>query len=284
MRLAASTSHFYKPLVNFFLDLVSPSFSWMVDLTLVDVYCSRIDLRQLSSCSNLMSLEVRYTKPNGQEPFDDEVCHGLANRAISDNSLSKLSMMFVANARGITEQSFNHISQLRALDTFCVIGTSIADRENAQGWSLSRKYVVDCSISIVENKLTYALCPSPPFSAHVKEQNLRAEYQDFLPNASFAEVVQRCIWQRRSDMSLSDWNLPSIDVTFGHSPHRTRCELSRIKFFERDLASDSNKRKQLARHVSEISQSSRMAKEPLLKKRKLKPGRAVGLHEMLDGL
>ncbi len=139
-RFATRTSIFYKPLVNFFTDLVSPGFCWMVDLDLVDVYCSRIDLRQLSSCSNLMSLRVRYRKASDREPFDDEVLRSLAYRAISDNSLSKLRMVFIANTRGITVKSFDHVSQLPLLDTFCVSGTSISSKDITQ-WKGNRWYL-----------------------------------------------------------------------------------------------------------------------------------------------
>ena len=140
---AKSTGTFYKPLVNYFLDLVSPNFCWMVDLALVDVYSSRIDLRQLSSCLNLRSLQILYTKATGQEPFDDGVFRHLAHRAISDNSLSRLKMVFIANTIGITAESFRHISQLPEMETFCVTGTLIRSRDIAQwsdnGWRLSQE-------------------------------------------------------------------------------------------------------------------------------------------------
>jgi hypothetical protein len=57
--------------------------------------------------------------------------------------LSKLRMIFVANTQGITAKSFNHISHLPALDTFCVTGTSIRSRDisrwSDKGWHLSQE-------------------------------------------------------------------------------------------------------------------------------------------------
>jgi hypothetical protein len=50
----------YKPLVNYFLDMTTIRFAWMVDLTLNDVYCSRLDLRQLAILRNIQTLVSFY--------------------------------------------------------------------------------------------------------------------------------------------------------------------------------------------------------------------------------
>lgn len=132
-----------KPLVNFCLDAASSKFSWMVDLALVDLYCSQLDLRQLAVLDNLITLVIRYTKPTGEEPFDDGVLSNLAFRSSTDGKLSKLKMIFLSNAAGISSQSLDCISEFSALETFCVVGTRIRSQDiskaNANAWFVNEE-------------------------------------------------------------------------------------------------------------------------------------------------
>ena len=139
-RHVASVADLELPLANLFLEVTSSRFAWVVDLTLSDVYCSPIDLRQLAAIDNIQSLRVRYSRgtTNDQGPFDDRVLINLANRAASEGSLSRLQMIFVVNARGISTQCFEHLGRFPVLDTFCVVGTGIKSSHNDQaknhGW------------------------------------------------------------------------------------------------------------------------------------------------------
>jgi hypothetical protein len=108
-----------------------------------------------------------------------------------------------------------------------------------------------------------------------------------LPRLNFADLVQGYIQQRRSSLSVGDWDLPSIDVSFGrrsNAPFDSHDKSSAIKCFERERRVDSNKRTSLINHISVNLESSQKAKEPPLKKRKLKSTRTVGLDKMLEGL
>jgi hypothetical protein len=142
-RFATSAINFHKPLVNFFQDLVSSEFSWMVDLNLSNLYCSRLDLRQLSTLDNLQTLLVHYSNVTGNEPFDDDVLNHLSFRASTDNALSKLTMIFVCNAAGISRQAFHCINRFPSLEIFCVAGTSIKAKDVRQcttsGWFVSKE-------------------------------------------------------------------------------------------------------------------------------------------------
>lgn len=124
----------------------------MVDLTLQDVYCSRLDLRQLSTLENLQTLWVSYSKATGEEPFDDSVIDHLSFRASTDNVLSKLAMLFVNNTLGISGQSIGSINRFPALDTFCVVSTSIKTKDIRQltafGWYISQELVFSGSLSM----------------------------------------------------------------------------------------------------------------------------------------
>jgi hypothetical protein len=108
-----------------------------------------------------------------------------------------------------------------------------------------------------------------------------------VPRLNFAELVQGYIQQRRSSLSMGDWNLPSIDVSFGrrsYAPLGSHDESSVIKCFERERRLDSNKRTSLINHIPVNSDSSQKANEPPPKKRKLKSTRTVELDKMLEGL
>lgn len=51
---------FEKPLVDYILDISSPSFAWMTDLLLEDVSCTAGELKQLSKLGNLRKLQVSH--------------------------------------------------------------------------------------------------------------------------------------------------------------------------------------------------------------------------------
>lgn len=143
-------------------------------------------------------------------------------------------------------------------------------------------------LDVSQNKLTNILLQRSSFSSYANEQDLRANYYGRkLHHLSFADLVQGYIQQRRSSSSAGDWNLPSIDVSFGprrNGPHDSHGKMPGIKCFERDRGVDSNKAKFSVPQALVSPESSERSKEPPLKKRKLKPARTVGLDKMLEGL
>ena len=140
---SASERQFSKPLVEYFLDIRSPSFAWMSDLTLFDTDCSSLDLKQLVVLVNLQNLQILYSrrKSKGSQAFDDGVLGFLASHAASEGTFSRLEMLFVQDARKITSNALKCLNQFPALDTFCVCGTGIKAKHMT--FSVKRGWVRD---------------------------------------------------------------------------------------------------------------------------------------------
>lgn len=137
-----------EPLVECFLEINSPRCAWIVDLSLVDVECSPLDLRQITKMENLFSLTIFYscksqTSRTGCAPFDDDVLENLGYHASTHGALPNLSKLLVYNAPGVTLKSLNHLSRFPMLDTFQTARTNINPRQVAailpKEWQLSEE-------------------------------------------------------------------------------------------------------------------------------------------------
>lgn len=67
----------YKPLVDFFLDLTSPTTKWLVHLELSEVHCSSLQFKAIAMMDNLESLYIKNAEGRHadfvQGKFDDAV-------------------------------------------------------------------------------------------------------------------------------------------------------------------------------------------------------------------
>lgn len=118
----------YKPLVDFFMDMTSPTTAWLVHLELCELDCSVSQLKSIAHLDNLESLFIRYSKSqmqNGQDEFDDSVLESLAFKASQERQLQRLSILSVLNAGGLSMRSFTYLQHFKSLRMFCVSGTGM---------------------------------------------------------------------------------------------------------------------------------------------------------------
>ena len=140
---ALRESKFSKPLVEYFLDISSSNCLWMTDLTLSDVDCSALELRQLAVLSSLQNLTIRYRQGRRAvcEPFDDSVLENMAYRAAHNGVFARLKVIFVENATCITAASFKSLNLFPELQTFCVHRTGVRSKKKREaqqyGWKVN---------------------------------------------------------------------------------------------------------------------------------------------------
>jgi hypothetical protein len=114
----------------------------MVDLELVNLSASTVELKSLSTLTNLRSLMIRY-ELNGDgdaAAFTDGVIEQWALRAREGPTFSRLQMIFISHAASVTARAFSFLGLLPKLDTFCVRATGIKSRDRpaaeAEGWMI----------------------------------------------------------------------------------------------------------------------------------------------------
>lgn len=119
--------------------LNSPTFAWLVNVTLIDAKWTATDFKQLALLQNLQSLYVKYTRGRAAQPFDDYTLRSLSARAEHDRAFSQLTMIFIENAEGITWNIFDCLNRFPRLEAFYVFETKIESihKSNAKkyGWN-----------------------------------------------------------------------------------------------------------------------------------------------------
>ena len=131
--------HLDMPLVEYLAGLQSSRVAWLVNLELVALPCSAMELKTLACLDNLETLFIRYETQiaASDDGFNDSVIEKLASHASREGKLPHLKMLFVQNCGGVTKAAFSVLSQFPSLDVFCVSGTSVrAKHKEAKlhGW------------------------------------------------------------------------------------------------------------------------------------------------------
>ena len=141
--MLVSQSTLKQPLVDTFSYITSPSHAWIVDLCLGDAVCAYVDLRAVSSISNLRKLEIGYFRQQLQLPLDDRILKGWASQAVAGSAFQLLETIIVFGARGLSRDSFHCLNDFPALECFLAYRTTLKHEDEKYArqhrWTINRK-------------------------------------------------------------------------------------------------------------------------------------------------
>jgi len=116
--------------------LLSPSFHWIVHLTISNFAFSRAEIASLSKLVNLGALTIGES-PTGTV-LDDGIIRAWARAATESGAFSMLRVLILKAQKEITPQSFAYLNQFPSLALFntenCLLGPKTKTEALALGW------------------------------------------------------------------------------------------------------------------------------------------------------
>ena len=131
----------FKPnmsLSNYIKPVIAPSFEWITFLALNGLSCSRLELINISKLLNIGVLAVGPNVQISDGELDDSLVRAWARAASESNAFGMLRVLACRRQKGVTAQSFQHLSLFPALSVLGFEDCKLGPRDKAAakpfGW------------------------------------------------------------------------------------------------------------------------------------------------------
>ena len=126
----------------YFHEMTSNNFSWLVNLSIGDVWCGAADLADLHKLSNLVNLRISGRGRNSDRGsiVDDRMMRSWSESARGSGSFSRLETIFALYMPHLTKHSFQYLEAFPALEVFCLTKCGFSHKLRNQvfhGWRCS---------------------------------------------------------------------------------------------------------------------------------------------------
>ena len=126
------------PLGLYVKPLSSPSFHWIVHLSILDVTYSRAELFSLSKLVNIGALSIGSSRSGSS--IEDRIIRAWARAATETGAFSMLRVLILKAQKDITPQSFVYLNQFPSLTLFNTEDCNLGPKTKAEALALGWKY------------------------------------------------------------------------------------------------------------------------------------------------